>query len=262
MMLLAFMLACAATGATPHVGAHRGLAPGQPENTLAAYNHAVDLGVDVIELDLRTTADGGIVAMHDETVDRTTDGSGMVSQLTLAQIEALDAGSKAGKAFAGQRVPTYDDVLVLAAARPVRFLLDIKDGASLDLASVIARAKAKGVADRIIVGVRRKADLRRVKAIDPAITTLAFAGSQAEIAGFVEGGVDIVRLWSDWIEADPALLAAVKAQAPRVWILVGRHEPHDKAALAALHQRLACAGADAIVTDWPGLLLAEPVRDK
>jgi glycerophosphoryl diester phosphodiesterase len=180
--------------------------------------------------------------------------------MSLAQIAALDAGRKAGAKFAGQRVPTYDDVLALAAARPVRLLLDLKDGANLDLAGVIAKAKARGVADRIIVGVRRKADLRRAKAIDPAIKTLAFAGSQAEIGGFVDGGVDIVRLWSDWVEADATFLSQIAARGPKVWILVGRAEPRDKALLEALHRRLVCAGADAVITDWPGMLLKDPAR--
>jgi glycerophosphoryl diester phosphodiesterase len=253
--LLSLIAACATAVAAPQVGAHRGLAPGQPENTMAAFDHAIDMGVDIIELDLRTTADGQIVIMHDPTVARTTDGSGPVSALTLAQIEALDAGANAGPTFKGQRVPTYDAVLDLAARRKVTLLLDIKDGASIDLPGVIAKAKARGVANRIVLGLRRKADLRTVKAIAPDIRTLAFAGSHKEIEELIAGGIDIVRLWSDWVEADPALVGHIRSEGKAPWILIGMTKPKDPAALAALHARMLCAGGDALVTDWPGLAL-------
>lgn len=255
---LALLLACTAMGGVqPLAGAHRGLAPGQPENTLAAFNHAIDLGVAIIELDLRTTADGAIVVMHDPTVDRTTDGTGSLSQLSFDQVRRLDAGGKAGLAFAGQRVPSYDEVLALAAARPVRFLLDIKDGEHMDIAEVIARARARGVADRIVIGVRRLQDLRQVRAIDPGIATLAFASRRSDIDGFIDGGAAIVRLWSDWVTEEPGLPAYVRGRGKAAWILVGRSVPRDPAALAELHRRLRCADADAVITDWPGLLLGE-----
>lgn len=253
--LLSLVAACAAAVAAPQVGAHRGLAPGQPENTMAAFDHAIDMGVAIIELDLRTTADGRIVIMHDPTVARTTDGGGAVSQLTLAQIETLDAGVRTGPEFRGQRVPTYEAVLDLAARRPVILLLDIKDGARLDLPGVIAQARSRGVADRVVLGVRRRADLQRVKAIDPAIRTLVFAESQADIPDFIAGGVDIVRLWSDWVEADPAFVGRIRNAGKVPWILVGQAKPKDPAALEALHRRLLCAGAEAVITDWPGLAL-------
>ncbi len=105
--------------------AHRGLAPGLPENTLAAFQDVVSRGVRVIEVDLRGTADGEVVVMHDETVDRTTDGVGDVTTLTLAEVKALDAGSYAGAEFAGERVPTYEEALAFAQDYGVVLLLDI-----------------------------------------------------------------------------------------------------------------------------------------
>jgi glycerophosphoryl diester phosphodiesterase len=87
------------------VVAHRGMVSGFPENTLAAFHQAMELGFTAIEIDLRATADGHIVVMHDDTVDRTTSGHGKVSELTLADIRSLDAGSHAGPQFAGHKVP-------------------------------------------------------------------------------------------------------------------------------------------------------------
>ena len=92
--------------------AHRGLVDSAPENTLAAFEGALEQGM-AIECDIQRTADGRLVILHDQTVDRTTDGTGEVAQLTLADLMALDAGSWFGPQFAGQRVPTFDEVLQL-----------------------------------------------------------------------------------------------------------------------------------------------------
>lgn len=98
--------------------AHRGgIVPGYPENTLAAFRHAIELGVDAIEIDPRGTKDGEIVIMHDATVDRTTNGRGRVEDLALRELKALDAGG-------GERVPTYEEVLELVAGSGVDLLLD------------------------------------------------------------------------------------------------------------------------------------------
>lgn len=93
------------------VCAHRGSSATHPENTLSAFREAFRLGVDMIELDVAMTLDGALVVLHDATVDRTTDGSGKVHELTLAYVQSLDAGSKRAAAFAGERVPTLGEVL-------------------------------------------------------------------------------------------------------------------------------------------------------
>lgn len=93
------------------ISAHRGARETHPENTLVAFEEAIRLGVAQIEFDVRATADGQLILMHDATVDRTTDGSGFVHELTLAQIKALDAGSWKDEQFAGERVPTLVEAL-------------------------------------------------------------------------------------------------------------------------------------------------------
>jgi glycerophosphoryl diester phosphodiesterase len=92
------------------VVAHRGACLRAPENTLAAFRLAVDIGADGIELDAKLTADGEIVIVHDTTLDRTTDGSGPVGGRTLRELRALDAGSSFSTAFAGERIPTLTEV--------------------------------------------------------------------------------------------------------------------------------------------------------
>jgi glycerophosphoryl diester phosphodiesterase len=93
--------------------AHRGAATVAPENTMAAFRAARDLGADGIELDVHATADGELVVLHDFTVDRTTDGTGRIFELPMAEVGRLDAGSWFGTAFAGEPVPRLSEVLAL-----------------------------------------------------------------------------------------------------------------------------------------------------
>lgn len=85
--------------------AHRGLDETYPENTLIAFKAALEKGM-AIEIDVRGTSDEELLVLHDDTVDRTTDGEGRVAQMTLAEVQALDAGSWWGEEFAGERIPT------------------------------------------------------------------------------------------------------------------------------------------------------------
>lgn len=94
-----------------HIIAHRGYSGLYPENTLSAIRAAVDAGADMVEIDVQLTKDNVLVVMHDSSVYRTTNGSGLVKDLTLEQIRALDAGSKFGPQFAGERVPTLEEAL-------------------------------------------------------------------------------------------------------------------------------------------------------
>ncbi|MBN8192928.1 glycerophosphodiester phosphodiesterase [Bacillus sp. NTK074B] len=91
--------------------AHRGAAAYAPENTIASYDLAVDMKADYIEIDVQRSKDGKLVVIHDTTVDRTTDGTGKVGELTLEEMKNLDAGSWKGKQFAGEEIPTFDEVL-------------------------------------------------------------------------------------------------------------------------------------------------------
>ena len=93
--------------------AHRGSKGTHPENTLASFKEAVRVGSDGIELDVHLTNDGHLVIIHDETVDRTTNGTGEIRNLTLAEIKAMDAGSWFHNKYAGEKIPTLEEVLLL-----------------------------------------------------------------------------------------------------------------------------------------------------
>ncbi|MGQ9731731.1 MAG: glycerophosphodiester phosphodiesterase [Candidatus Zipacnadales bacterium] len=114
------------TGAPPLVCAHRGVSAHFPENTLRAIAEVANIGVPLTEIDVRRTVDGHVVLHHDETVDRTTNGSGAVSALTLDEIRALDAGAWKSERFAGERVPTFAEVLALCRERGLSLVTEIK----------------------------------------------------------------------------------------------------------------------------------------
>lgn len=95
----------------PIIFAHRGASAYAPENTLSAFELALRQGADAIELDAKLTADGHVVVIHDQTVDRTTEGSGRVKDMRLADLRKLDAGSHFDFAFRGEKIPTLEEVL-------------------------------------------------------------------------------------------------------------------------------------------------------
>ena len=98
--------------------AHRGASGTFPENTLSAFRAAVDAGADMCELDVQLTRDGAVVVIHDDTVERTTDGKGEVAKLTLEELKRLDAGAKfKGSAIKGERIPTLDEVFEVTSGK-------------------------------------------------------------------------------------------------------------------------------------------------
>jgi glycerophosphoryl diester phosphodiesterase len=98
--------------------AHRGASGTFPENTLSAFRAAIDAGADMCELDVQLTRDGAVVVIHDDTVERTTDGNGEVAKLTLEELKRLDAGAKfKGGAIKGERIPTLDEVFDVTAGK-------------------------------------------------------------------------------------------------------------------------------------------------
>ena len=110
----------------PRLLAHRGGGALAPENTLAGLRLAARLGYAGVEFDVKLTADGHPILMHDPTLERTTDGKGKVAETTLAAIRALDAGSWFGGRFAGEKVPTLEEALEVMSGLAMGFNLEIK----------------------------------------------------------------------------------------------------------------------------------------
>jgi glycerophosphoryl diester phosphodiesterase len=127
--------------------AHRGEHLHNPENTIPAFEEAIRVGSDFIEVDVQTTADGKLVLSHDGTVERCTNGHGKVSEMTFDQVEALDAGIKTGPEFAGTRIPTFDQVLDLARGR-IGVYVDVKNASARDL---VAHIDGHGMTENVVI---------------------------------------------------------------------------------------------------------------
>lgn len=161
----------------PLVIAHRGGARLAPENTLPAFEAALAAGADVLETDARATADGVVVLIHDHTVDRTTDGEGEVAALTLAELEALDAGHgyspDRGETFPrrgeGIRVPTLD--AALAAFPDALFAIELKPEDPAFVAPFLAVIDAHDARHRIVVASREAPVIAALRAAAPDIAT-------------------------------------------------------------------------------------------
>jgi glycerophosphoryl diester phosphodiesterase len=134
----------------PLVIAHRGNSAHRPENTLASFASALEIGATWLELDVQLTKDGQVIVLHDATLDRTTSGSGPAAALTLQQVRALSAGypSRFGEAFSGERVPLLSEALAMARGR-AKVLVEIKHD------SVTDDERADGIEARTLQEIRK-----------------------------------------------------------------------------------------------------------
>jgi glycerophosphoryl diester phosphodiesterase len=155
------------------VVAHRGASGSAPENTQRAFRLASRLGADAIETDIRRTRDGRLVLLHDDTVDRTTDGSGRVRDLTLGEIRRLDAGGWFGPAFAGERVLTFSEGLEIIRALDLGAVFEIKEEDTC--ADAVKTVRDIGLVDRAHVVSFLPGAIRAVREFEPGISgTLIF----------------------------------------------------------------------------------------
>jgi glycerophosphoryl diester phosphodiesterase len=145
---------------------HRGASGSSPENTLASFRGAIDAGAQMCELDVRLTRDGVPIVIHDETVDRTTDGCGAVADFTLEEIKRLDAGGWFDRRFAGERIPTLDEVFTAVKGRCA---LNIELKAGNTERQVCELIRKYGTMESSIVSSFEWDLLWRVREIEPAV---------------------------------------------------------------------------------------------
>lgn len=186
----------------PLIIAHRGDSAHRPENTLAAFASALEVGADLVEFDVQLTRDGRVVVIHDAAVDRTTNGAGDVRQMSLAEVRALSAGypERFGTAFAGERVPVLAEALGLLRDR-ARVMIEIKkdsvtdDGAAgIEAQTVDEVRRARMARDVVIISFDRRA-LLRCREHAPEITRgrLFYRADPGDVlAGAREVGSDLV----------------------------------------------------------------------
>ncbi|MEU5907985.1 glycerophosphodiester phosphodiesterase family protein [Micromonospora sp. NPDC047527] len=259
----------------PLVFAHRGASYDLPEHTLAAYLRALDEGADGLECDVRLTRDGHLVCVHDRRLDRTSNGRGLVSARTLAELEALDFGSwHPGSAPSGDLPPdeshtrllTLTRLLdaVLAAGRPVRLLVETKHpsryGSNVER-RLVALLRAYGLADptpddpvQVTVMSFSPLAVRRVRELAPTLPTVLLLEVLPRWwpAGRLPFGARIAGPGIGLVRARPQLLPALRAAGNQVYVWTV-NDPADLELVLA-------AEVDGIITDRPAHALAR--RDR
>ena len=249
----------------PLVMAHRGGAGLWPENTMHSFERAVDLGVDVLETEIHSTADNILVLMHDSTVDRTTNGSGPISAFTLEELKTLDAGynwsADGGQTFpfrgSGITVPTLEEAFTNLPT--VRINIDIKQEKPSLLGSLCKTIRTFDMVDRVMVASFSSKVLKAFRRVCPEVATSAGTG---EVALFYT--MNLVFLGGVYRSAFQAFQIPEHRSGLRV--LTKRFVKTARGLNLAVHvwtineikdmQRLLDLGVDGIVTDYPDRLIS------
>jgi glycerophosphoryl diester phosphodiesterase len=229
--------------------AHRGASGHAPENTLAAFRRAISLGATFIETDLQLTRDTRFVAIHDDTVDRTTNGHGKVHDLTLNELRRLDAGSWFGSEFGGERIPTLEEILDFSKKHDVVFYLELKPTGSWGGEhALIGALRASGEIARTIVISFDSVILQALREIEPTLMTgLLFEGQiENPIQRAIEIGARQLAVRGDLIT--PTLLAGARKQDLQVVCWTVNQPAHMRLLIGA--------GVDGIMSDYPDRLIA------
>ncbi|WP_245708856.1 glycerophosphodiester phosphodiesterase [Ruania alba] len=233
--------------------AHRGNASVAPGNTMPAVEGAWRAGADLVEVDVRMSADGVPVVIHDATVDATTTGAGEVAGMTGAQARELDAGSWFSPVFAAHRVPLLADVArFLSDHDGTDLLLEVKGDLTVVQATVVlATLDAAGMRERTIVQTFWPQTIRALRAVDPAMRLGLLVGSHVapnEVMFLLsaEVGAMACNPRYDLLAEDPNLVQAIHDAGMRVFVWTLNE--------AAAWEEAVAWGVDGIITDRPDRL--------
>jgi len=233
---------------TLQVVCHKGANKQAPENTFAAARLCLEWGVDYVEIDVHTSADGVFYIFHGPYLQRTTNGSGWIGALTAAEIDRLDAGSWFSPAFAGERVPRLEEYLRWIKGR-AKLFLDVKNADPEALAQLVAQC---GFADESFFWSSDPDWMRRLHETAPH---LALKVNVRDAAGAAlakqELGARLVEVGPEQLSAE--LLAACHALGLQVMVLYSGNDP-------VVFERILASGADLINTDYGDEFLAAASR--
>lgn len=212
---------------------HRGAAGHAPENTIAAIRRGVSLGVDFVELDVQSTRDGRLVVIHDKLVDRTTDGTGLVSEMTWNELQLLDAGN-------GERVPCVEEALAAANGR-AGVMLEVK---APGIGPAVHRTvRASAFSGPVIYASFLHAEILEIRKIDPLAKTMALMEcvpvSGAALAR--DANATLVGLALDFATAE--FIAALHDAGLEVFLYTVNDPRQIQCAIKL--------GADGVISDYP-----------
>lgn len=231
------------------IAAHRGAHLEDPENSMAAFRKSVELGIDIIELDVRCTKDGVLVLVHDKTVDRTTNGKGNVKDLTFEEIRKLRL--KHNGQLTEEVVPTLEEALSFAKGK-IMIDLDIKAADCIE--SIMETVNKTNTADQCLFFVGEAEHAKKIKEKNPAFLTLLRTNSVKEATEYFK------TVKSDAIHIDEShntaeVIKGIKANGARVWHnALGPVDKEVGAGNTAAFEKAVNTGANIIQTDYPALL--------
>ena len=257
----------------PLVIAHRGGAGVSPENTLFAFKRAADLGVDVIEMDIRATSDGALVVVHDAAVERTTDGRGKVNEMTFEQLKKFDAGYRftpdGGKTFpyrqSGITIPTLEEVF--AALPLMKFNIEPKQQTPSLIKPLCRIIRERKMSNRVVVGSFNQTILEEFRKECAEVATSAGPSEVSKFLSFYKTGLSASYSPAMHALQIPESIAGLQV-ITKEFIRAAR-ERNLKVHVwtvndAAAMKRLLEMGVDGIMTDYPDrlqtLLREAPVK--
>lgn len=251
------LLFCGSTVFSAEVMAHRGASKEAPENTLASTRLAYEQGADGVECDLYRTSDGKIAVIHDLSTKRTTGTEGNVEKMTLAEVQALDAGSWMDKKFAGEKIPSFDELLN-AVPEGKKLMIELKGGEELIAPIKDALVRIPKKTEQIMFISFKYAALKALKKELPQYPSLLLAGYTVDkttgkpkmeldeaIQKCKDGALDGLSLSASW-PIDAAFVKKVHDAGLKlsVWTI----NDAEKA------RKLVAIGTDIVCTDKPGLI--------
>lgn len=234
------------------VFAHRGYSGKYPENTMLSFKKAAEVGCDGIELDVQLTKDGTVVIIHDETIDRTTDGSGRVVDYTYEELSKFDAGKICGGRYGFEPIPTFETYCQWAAGQDLVTNIEIKSGVyyyeELE-EKTLALVKKYGLEDRVIYSSFNHMSMVKVKELKPD----AYCGALLEHVGLGNAGYYCKRFGFDAYHPGVKGLTEEEVKGCKAHgIQVNVWTVNDMGALEQLYEW----GCDAVFTNYPGVCMS------
>lgn len=244
--------------------AHQGGEGLRPSNTMVAYRHALELGADVLEMDMHSTADGVLVLSHDETVDRLTDGAGLIKEMTWAELQELDAGyhwSDDGQTFPyrgqGITIPSLEEVFAAFPGVPMN--IEIKQQEPSIVAPFCELIRAYGREQQVLVASFHPAVMEEFRQTCPGVAT---SGTEKEIRPFyILNRLAISSIYSPPAEAFQVPEYSGGLHVVTAGFVRGAHRRNVAVHVWTVNEtadmeRLLALGVDGLITDRPDRLLA------
>ena len=259
----------------PVVIAHQGGDGLRPSNTMAAFEHAVELGVDVLEMDIHSTKDGVLVVIHDATIDRTTNGTGRVQDFTFAELQTLDAGyhwptlaeesHRTDRPFRGQgiTIPSLEEVIITFPDMPLNIEIKQKEPSIVPQLCELLKKHDRIGPNEVLIPSFHAETISEFREVCPDVPTAVVQNEV--ISFFVLNRLRLHRLWSPPAEAFqvPRESAGLKVITPsfvsnlqKHGVIVHPWTINNESEMV----RMLEMGVDGIITDYPDKLLE--IRDK